>query len=146
MTWSAFKNNEEVLSVNNRRKTGIILLIFSIVMFSPFLMNLVWIQNPLFQNLGFSRGEVAPLYSWSLALLVSLSYVIYTFRTIPLVWKMQREITLLKFIGIVSAFASGLLEEVVFRRWLMDFTMNIGYGVALQVMLSGLIFGLAQAV
>jgi membrane protease YdiL (CAAX protease family) len=131
--------------MNDRRKTGIILLIFSIIMFSPFLMNLVWIKNPLFQNLGFSRSEIAPPFSWLLSLIVSVSYVFYTFRAIPFVQKMQREISFLKFIGIVSAFASGLLEEIVFRRWLMDFAMNLGYGVAIQMILSGLIFGLAHS-
>ena len=131
--------------MNDRRKTGFILITFSMIMFSPFIMNLVGIKNPIFQNLGFSRDTLAPFYSWGLSLILSFGYILYTFRNIPCILKMQREISVLKFIGILSAFAGGLLEEVIFRRWFMDFTMNLGYGAILQIVLSGIIFGLAHS-
>jgi membrane protease YdiL (CAAX protease family) len=132
--------------MNDRRKTGFILITFSIIMFSPFIMNLVGIKNPIFQNLGFSRDTLAPFYSWILSLILSVSYILYTFRKIPFVLKMQREISFLKFVGILSAFASGLLEEVIFRRWLMNITMSLGYGAVVQIVISGIIFGLAHSI
>lgn len=131
--------------INDRRKTGFLLITFSIIMFSPFVMNLAGIKNPLFQNLGFSEDTAAPLSFWIMSLILSLSYIFYTFRKIPFVFKMQREISALKFIGILSAFASGLLEEVVFRRWFMEFTMNFGCGAVIQIVVSGVIFGLAHS-
>jgi uncharacterized protein len=134
-----------IVFAHDRRKTGFILITFSIIMFSPFIMNLVGIKNSIFQNLGFSSDTLAPIYSWILSLILSISYILYTFQKIPFVLKMQREISILKFIGILSAFASGLLEEVIFRRWLMNFTMSLGYGVVIQIAISGIVFGLAHS-
>jgi len=131
--------------MNDRKKAGFILITFSIMMLIPFIMNLTGIINPVFQNLGFSRDTAAPLSFWILSLILSISYIFYTFRKIPFILKMQREISVLKFIGILSAFASGLLEEVIFRRWLMDFTMSFGYGVVIQIIVSGVLFGLAHS-
>lgn len=96
--------------------------------------------------MGFSRDTGAPLFSWILSLILSIGYILYTFQKIPFVLKMQKEISFLKFIGIVSAFASGLLEEVICRRWFMDFTMNLGYGVVIQIAVSGVFFGLAHSI
>jgi membrane protease YdiL (CAAX protease family) len=105
-----------IVFAHDRRKTGFILITVSIAMLSLFIMNLLWVKNPLFQDLGFSRGTAAPLTSWVLSLILSVSYILYTVKKIPFVLRMQREISVLKFIGILSAFASGLLEEVIFRR------------------------------
>jgi membrane protease YdiL (CAAX protease family) len=131
--------------INNRRKTGFILVTASIAMLSPFVINLVWLRNPLFQDLGFSKDTVAPPASWISSLMLAAAFIFYTFKKIPFVLKMQREISILKLIGIFSAFAGGLLEEVIFRRWLMDFTMSLGYSAIIQIALSGIIFGLAHS-
>lgn len=68
----------------------------------------------------------------------------YTFRVVPFVREVQREIFAFKLIGIVAAFASGIMEEVVFRRWLMDTAMAQGVGEIGQVLISGVVFGLAH--
>jgi uncharacterized protein len=57
---------------------------------------------------------------------------------------MQREISLFKLIGLFAGFVAGIIEELVFRRWLMDLTMNLGYGAAIQIILSGVLFGLVH--
>jgi hypothetical protein len=132
--------------MNKRRKTGFILVVFSMIMLSPFIMNLIWIKNPIFQNLGFSSDTAAPFSYWILSLTLSISYILYTFRKVPFVLKMQREISVLKFIGILSAFASGLLEEIIFRRWFMDYMMRLGHGEIIQILASGGIFGSAHSV
>jgi hypothetical protein len=99
------------MTMNDRRKTGFILITFSLIMLSPFILHLIGTTNPIFENLGFSRGAVAPLYSWLLALMLSISYILYTFRKIPFVLTMQRELSFLKFIGIFSAFAGDYLKK-----------------------------------
>jgi membrane protease YdiL (CAAX protease family) len=36
---------------------------------------------------------------------------------------------------------AGIIEELVFRRWLMDFSMNHGIGIVFQILISGVAFG-----
>ena len=112
-------------------------------MFTPIVQNvLIGFKNPFFQNLGFVQGTLAPWYAWIPALFIIVGYIFYTFKAIPLVFTMQREITLFKLIGLFAGFVAGTIEELAFRRWLMDFTMNLGYGTAIQIILSGVFFGL----
>lgn len=131
---------------DDRKKTGWILSAASILMFSPLAMVLLGYNIPVFQNLGFAGDSLAPLTSWMLAIIVAIGYVAYTFRAIPFVARMQREISLFKVLGIVSAVVGGIVEEAVFRRWLMDSLMYGGIGPAVQIVSSGVVFGLAHAV
>jgi membrane protease YdiL (CAAX protease family) len=129
---------------NDRKKTAWILIAASLLMFSPLAMVLLGYNIPVFKNLGFGADSFAPPTIWILAIIVAIAYSVYTFRAIPFVRSMQREISLFKLIGIVSAIVGGIVEEAVFRRWLMDYLMYGGLGPVIQVALSGVFFGLAH--
>lgn len=109
-------------------------------------MDLMGLENPLFHNLGFSTSSLAPLSAWVLSLVVAFAYIGYTFKKVPFVLNMQKEVSVFKLIGIISALASGFMEEVVFRRWLMDILFHVGYNEVVQVICSGLLFGLGHGV
>ena len=128
-----------------RSKTTLIMLTMSLFMFSPILMHLLGFRIPMFENLGLSFGTFAPWFAWILALLVTVSYVIYTFKVIPFVLKMQREISVFKLVGLL-AIVGGILEEVVFRRWLMDLLLGLGFGFVIQILISGIAFGVAHII
>lgn len=127
-----------------RRKTALILGMTTLFMFSPLAMSLFWRPIPLFQNLGFEREAFAPLLAWILATITAVAYVLYTMKAIPLVLVKQKEISLFKLLGILAALVGGIVEEVFFRRWLMDMLMARGLGPILQIIISGLAFGLAH--
>lgn len=127
----------------NRKKTGLIMLTMSLFMFSPIFMHLIGFKIPLFENLGFTKSSFAPWYTWIIVIIVTIAYVIFTFKAIPFVYIMQREISLFKLIGFL-AIVGGILEEVVFRRWLMDLLHGFDYGIIIQIVISGLAFGLAH--
>jgi uncharacterized protein len=129
---------------NDRKKTGWILIAASLLMFSPLAMVLLGCHIPLFQNLGFGTRSLAPTAAWIPAVIAAVAYVVYTFRAIPFVRSMQREISLFKLMGVGSAIIGGIVEEAVFRRWLMDTLMHGGSGPVIQIMLSGVVFGLAH--
>ena len=131
--------------MNDRSKTAWILGAVSLIMFSPLAMVLVGYQIPLFQNLGFERDSLASPISWILATIVGIVYIFYTMRAIPFVASMQREISLFKLLGILSAIVGGIVEEVFFRRWVMDMLMSRGFASITQVIISGVAFGLAHA-
>jgi membrane protease YdiL (CAAX protease family) len=101
-------------------------------------------SNPLFQNLGFERETFAPPLAWILATIIAIAYVLYTMKAIPLVLANQREISWFKLLGILSAVVGGIVEEVFFRRWTMDMFMKGGFNPILQVIISGVAFGLAH--
>lgn len=96
--------------MTDRRKTALVLGMTTIFMFSPLAMVLTGYSIPMFQNLGFERGTLAPRLVWILAALVS-----------------------------------GIVEEVFFRRWIMDMLMSGGVNPVIQVIISGVAFGLTHA-
>ena len=130
--------------MTDRSKTVLILGMTSLFMFSPLAMSLFWHPIPLFQNLGFERESIAPPLAWILATITAITYVLYTMKAIPLVLAKQREISLFKLLGILSALVGGIVEEVFFRRWIMDMFMSGGFIPILQVIISGIAFGLAH--
>src|SRR4030043_238424 len=130
--------------MTDRRKTVLILGMTSLFMFSPLAMSLFWHPIPLFKNLGFERESIAPPLAWILATITAIAYVLYTMKAIPLVLAKQKEISLFKLLGILSAVVGGIVEEVFFRRWIMDMLMSGGVAPILQVIISGVAFGLAH--
>jgi hypothetical protein len=130
--------------MTDRNKTALILGMTSLFMFSPLAMSLFWHPILLFQNLGFERGSIASPSAWILATITGIAYVLYTMKAIPFVASMQREISLFKLLGILSAVVGGIVEEVFFRRWIMDNFMSGGFAPILQVIISGVAFGLVH--
>jgi len=130
--------------MTDRSKTALILGTATLIMFSPLAMILLGYPIPMFQNLGFERETIAPPLAWILATITAIAYVFYTMKVIPFVFAKQREISLFKLLGILSALIGGVVEEVFFRRWLMDMLMSGGVTPILQVLFSGIVFGLAH--
>jgi membrane protease YdiL (CAAX protease family) len=88
---------------------------------------------------------MAPPIAWILTTIVGIVYVLYTIKAIPSIASMQREISLFKLLGILAAVIGGIVEEVFFRRWIMDMLMSRGFASIIQVIVSGVAFGLAHA-
>ena len=130
--------------MTDRSKTSLILGTATLIMFSPLAISLFWHPIPLFQNLGFERETIAPPLAWILATITAIAYVLYTMKAIPLVLAKQREFSWFKLLGILSAVVGGIVEEVFFRRWTMDMFMKGGFAPILQVIISGVAFGLAH--
>jgi hypothetical protein len=131
-------------AMTDRRKTVLILGMTSLFLFSPLATSLFWRPIPMFQNLGFEKETIAPPLAWIFAAIVGIGYVFYTMKAIPLVASMQREISLFKLLGILAALVGGIVEEVFFRRWIMDMLMSRGFTSIIQVVISGVAFGLAH--
>jgi membrane protease YdiL (CAAX protease family) len=98
----------------------------------------------MFQNLGFERETIAPPLVWILATITTIAYVLFTMKAIPLVLAKQKEVSLFKLLGILAALVGGIFEEVFFRRWTMDMFMSGGFNPILQVVISGIAFGLVH--
>jgi membrane protease YdiL (CAAX protease family) len=133
------------MSDSKRRKTGLIMTSMSLFMFTPVLMQMFGYRIAIFNDIGLSKNSLAPWYAWIMALAVTLLYVLYTFKKIPFVFKMQKEVSLFKLIGLLSIIG-GLIEELVFRKWLMDLLATKGYGIIIQLLISAIMFGLIHII
>lgn len=52
----------------------------------------------------------------------------------------------LKYAALTGALVSGVFEELVFRKLLMDYLLEAGFGTVSQIILSGIAFGMAHLV
>jgi membrane protease YdiL (CAAX protease family) len=98
-----------------------------------------WVSNPHVSTTRLRKK----FFSLS-ATMVRTAYVIYTMIAIPFVAGKQREISPFKLLGILSSVIGGIVEEVFFRRWVMNMLMSGGFASSFQVIISGTIFGLAH--
>ena len=95
-------------------------------------------------RLGLNAEAFNNPIAWLLAFIIMVGYIIYTVWAIPLVKENLFTFSWLKVIGIWAAFASGIVEEVFFRQILMDWLLSLDLSIIIQILASGIIFGVAH--
>jgi membrane protease YdiL (CAAX protease family) len=93
--------------------------------------------------LGFAPGAAGSWLAWMLAFVITALYV-WSARSISDVREHMFRPSALKVVAVVTALVAGILEEVIFRRWVMDYLDRAGYGGVVQVIASCLSFGLVH--
>lgn len=122
------------------RKSGIILGIITAIEAGWVLMNLQVSGWRFIRYLGFAPGMAGHLAGWIAALLATIIFLALALR-LPSVRENLFRPSLLKLLAITLALAAGILEEVMFRRWTMNWLMAHGYGAVIQVLGAGVLFG-----
>jgi membrane protease YdiL (CAAX protease family) len=107
--------------------------------------NFVYNPRELLAFLGFTLGRSGNATGWFLAVLVTGSFVWASVR-LPAVRANLFRPSFLKLLALAVAVTAGILEEVIFRKWLMDYLRARAIGPVVQVLGSGLLFGLAHGV
>ena len=113
---------------------------------------LVFILLNIFNNgllafmygIGFNQSALEIPLAWAMATVVAVGYIAFTTFGMSTVKENFFKWDWLKLIGIYAALTSGILEELVFRRMLMDWLYSNGVGVIIQVIISGVAFGAAH--
>ncbi|HET7174477.1 MAG TPA: CPBP family intramembrane glutamic endopeptidase [Gammaproteobacteria bacterium] len=95
--------------------------------------------------IGFADGRHGAALGWLLALAVTVAYVVSSLH-LPSVRANLVRPSMLKLLALPMALFAGILEEAVFRGALMDHLARQGSSVAVQILLSGLTFGLAHGI
>ena len=95
--------------------------------------------------IGFAAGRHGAPLGWLLALAVTAVFTAFSLR-LPSVRENLFRPSGLKLLALPMALFAGILEEAVFRSTLMNYIEHQGAGLAVQVMVSGLAFGLAHGV
>jgi hypothetical protein len=122
------------------RRSGIILGIITAVEVGWVLMNLRISGWRFIRYLGFAPGMSGNPAGWVAAAFATVIFVAFALR-LPSVRDNLFRPSLLKLLAIALAFGSGILEEVMFRRWTMNWLMEHGHGAVVQVLGAGLLFG-----
>lgn len=131
--------------ISAERKAGWIL--FSIVGIEGTWVVFNWVRNgwAFLRYLGFGLVHPALPWGWAAAALVTFTYVGLSLR-LPSVRQNLFRPSWLKVLGLGVAVAAGILEEVAFRKWVMDVILAHGFGWFLQIAASAVAFGLAHGV
>jgi len=95
--------------------------------------------------LGVGAPSISPL-AWALALVVAVVYSGLSMRSLPFIREHVLDINALKFLAIVFAFVTGTFEEYFFRKWIMDWLSRREASIAVQIIVSGVAFGVVHAV
>jgi membrane protease YdiL (CAAX protease family) len=133
-------------TLSDRRKAGLIL--GGLVLFQCCFLALYLTRglHHFLVYLGFLAGRHTPrLIGWAASLLVAAGYIALC-RRLPSVRAEFIRPSGLKLLAIALAVVAGCLEEIVFRAMLMDALANHGIGIVLQIILSGLLFGVAHGI
>ena len=95
--------------------------------------------------LGFVEGRNGTVFSWVFALVLVIFYSASAAR-ISDVKRYMFKADLLKGISVIAAICAGVVEEIVFRKWVMDYLASENFSIVMQILGSGVIFGLAHLV
>lgn len=128
-----------------RMKTGWILTIIATILTASIIF---WfVNNPvgfIEHGIGYQREVISHLYIWIFTLLIVIGYIAYTIIALPFVRAHLFTFSWLKIIGIWAAIVTGIVEEVLFRHLLMEYLLSIAFSDILQILISGLLFGVAH--
>jgi membrane protease YdiL (CAAX protease family) len=122
-----------------------ILISFIAIFGTLVVMSLATKPHEFMSFLGFTPTRIGGPLAWLLAILITTYYVWSAAHYIPAVRERMFRPTLLKLIAVIAAVTAGIVEEVIFRKWIMDYLDRGGMGMLLQVLASGLAFGLGHA-
>jgi len=134
------------ISPKVKRNSAVFLVLAGGMMWVPVVSLLTGSPPGFLRHLGFVSGSPGTVLAWCMGLVVAVLYAAYAVRNIPLVREHWRAVSLFKLLGILVAVSAALVEEAFFRRLLMDALMRAGWSTLVQVVASGLIFGLAHGI
>lgn len=126
-------------------KTAIMLSSISVVL-NGFII-FWYVNNPekfIKEGLGIQLDVFDRPFVWIFALCIAVGYILYTVTFVPFVKKYLFTFSWLKLIGIWAAIVSSTVEEIVFRKVLMDWLMNLDFSITIQIFVSAVMFGLAH--
>ena len=131
--------------INQRQKYIAGLLLFGMSTFMAVFIIIGITNNPtgFINYMGINKTALEIPLSWGVAIFVSICYIIYSARMIPVVRQNLLNFSCwFKLLGVYAAFSSGIVEELIFRQMLMNWLDINGLHVILQIIISALTFGL----
>jgi hypothetical protein len=129
-----------------KRRAIVSLVVAGAILWFPVARLLLGHPPGFLRDLGFFSGPSGTPIAWGLALVVAFLYAGFTVRNNPLVREHWRALSLAKALGVTVAVAAAIVEEAFFRRLLMDGLLAAEISSIGQILLSGVVFGLAHGI
>ena len=126
------------------RKTAGILIAIGVIEAIPLGLTIAGSPPGVLQRLYGFDPHVWP--AWLLAAAVTIGYILYAVRRLPLIGERMFDWHWLKLVAVLFAIVTGTFEELFFRKMLMEWAAGGGASPLLQVFVSAIIFGVAHAV
>jgi hypothetical protein len=120
-----------------RRVAGAVLLGITAVELTPFVF--------AFPGLLHAIAKPTPPWAHVAALAIAAGYIAFSVRS-PGVRFHLADRSWVRLAAIALSIVAGVVEEVYFRRVLMNALQGVGVGVILQILVSGVAFGIAHAI
>ncbi|WP_285394499.1 CPBP family intramembrane glutamic endopeptidase [Lysinibacillus sp. fls2-241-R2A-57] len=137
----------ELTTSSERNKTGWILITIATMLTASIIF---WFfNNPegFIENLiGYKRDVFSNIFLWIFTLFIIVGYIAYTIIALPFVKAHVFTMSWLKVIGIWIAIVTGIVEEVIFRHLLMEYLLTNAFSDLTQILISGIVFGIAHGV
>ena len=131
----------------NSAEKEVQMILLGLILTSGSFVSWLLLKDPIgfFNYLGFNSQHIGGVFAWILAGAVVLCYV-YSAAKITYVRQNLFKPTKLKYLSLVAALFAGTLEEIVFRKWVIDYVEKLDYGIIMQVVDSGLTFGIIHLI
>lgn len=130
-----------------RQVTGLLIVGTTLGMAIPLVLWLIrdpsWFVTDL---LGVNQAASSIPWVWILAAVIVVTYVTYTFWAVPFVKEHATSFTGLKLLAIPLALVTGTLEELVFRKFFMDWLDGLGTAGVMQALASAVAFGATHSI
>jgi hypothetical protein len=109
----------------------------------PFVLTIGWSRPGALERLyGLNGGWAA----WLAAMAVAVAYTGFSIRAFPLIGRRFFDLHWLKLLAVPFALVTGTMEELWFRKLLMDWAAGQGASAVLQILASAAVFGLAHGI
>lgn len=132
-----------MLHETNNKPIYLTLSLLILVMGSFIVVNLFSNFFGFLKYMGFAAGELGTIEGWMLAAVVVVGYC-KSACNLSDVKDYMFKFDKLKAVAILAALCAGIVEEIIFRKWIIDYLAEQEYSIFSQIFISGLAFGLAH--
>jgi hypothetical protein len=126
------------------RKTIAILTVIMAVETVPLALTLIGSRPGVLPRLYGFDPHIWP--AWLLAAAITIGYILYAARALPLISARMFDRHWLKLLAIPFAIVTGSFEELFFRKMLMDWAARGGGSALSQILVSAIVFGAGHAI
>ncbi len=131
-----------ILDMRQRTSVALVGTLMSELILFGFLLRWLKSERMTFADIGWRRPTTIP--ALILAITFALGYAVYTLSN-PLIGSRAGEISLFKAAGAVVGVIGAIVEESVFRGYLISELRKLGVSTGAQIILSGASFGIIHA-
>lgn len=131
--------------ISEQQKALLILAGFLLTEGTFVLFNFIYSGNKFWHFMGFGVSNSGSFSGWLLSAFVAAVFILQA-RRFPSVKFHMFYFSLLKVVAFFMSICAAILEEIMFRKYPMDFLLLHHWGNAVQILTSALMFGFIHGI